>query len=43
MLQVISPEVEGSGVDIASYSFLKKSLDNGGRIDTVAFVLDARE
>ena len=43
MLQRVSPKVEWNGVDIASYPFLKKSLDIDGLIDTVASVLEARE
>jgi DNA-binding NtrC family response regulator len=43
MLQRVSPKVEWNGVDIASYPFLKKSLDIDGLIDTVAAVLEARE
>jgi DNA-binding NtrC family response regulator len=42
-LQNASPKVEGNGLDIASYPFLKKSLDIDGLIDTVASVLEARE
>jgi DNA-binding NtrC family response regulator len=41
--QYISLAVEGNGVDIASYPFLKKSFDIDGLIDAVASVLEARE
>ena len=37
-----SPGVEGNGVDIASYPFLKKPLDIDDLIGTVASVLEAR-
>jgi DNA-binding NtrC family response regulator len=37
-----NPGVEGSGIDIASYPFLKKPLDVDDLIDTVACVLAAR-
>ena len=37
-----SPGVEGSGIDMASYPFLKKPLDVDDLIDTVACVLAAR-
>jgi DNA-binding NtrC family response regulator len=43
MLQRVSPKVEWNGVDIASYPFLKKSLDIDGLVDTVASVLEVRE
>ena len=43
MLQQVSPKVEGNGVDIASYPFLKKSLNIDVLIDTVASVLEVRE
>ncbi|MFT6117249.1 MAG: DNA-binding NtrC family response regulator [Candidatus Azotimanducaceae bacterium] len=36
-----SPRVEGNGVDIASYPFLKKPLDIEDLINTVASVLTA--
>jgi DNA-binding NtrC family response regulator len=38
-----SPRVEGNGVDIAAYSFLKKPLDIDDLLDTVASVLKTRE
>ncbi|MFT6365392.1 MAG: YesN/AraC family two-component response regulator [Bacteroidia bacterium] len=38
-----SPGVEGNGVDIAAYPFLKKPLDIDDLIDTVASVLKTRE
>ena len=37
-----SPGVEGNGIDIASYPFLKKPLDVDELIDIVACVLGAR-
>jgi hypothetical protein len=40
---LICAKVEGNGVDIASYPFLRKSLDIDGLIDTVASVLEARK
>jgi DNA-binding NtrC family response regulator len=43
VLQNATPKVEGNGIDIASYPFLKISLDIDGLIDTVASVLEARE
>jgi hypothetical protein len=43
MLQHVTPKVGGNGVNIASYPFLKKSLDIDGLIETVASVLEARE
>jgi hypothetical protein len=43
MLLHVNPKIEGNGEDIASYPFLKKSLDIDGLIDTVASVLEARE
>ena len=36
-----SPGVESNGIDIASYPFLKKPLDIGDLVDTVACVLEA--
>jgi DNA-binding NtrC family response regulator len=37
-----SPGIEYSGIDIASYPFLKKPVDVDALIDTVACVLEAR-
>jgi DNA-binding NtrC family response regulator len=38
-----SPRIEGNGVDIASYPFLKKPLDVDDLIDTVAAVLGTKD